>query len=285
MEMLQFGSCPSVRPARGARYVPDQRRKHLENFGGGQTLLAKWTTNFDCGYETGWWYCIKDNPFDINAVKSNYRYKIRKGKKNFNVRRISPKEYAKQLVDVQIKAYSAYPAKYRPTVNREAQFAEFNAWSEHPDKNIVLGAFDAEGILSGYCHVILYEDYCGLASQKTDPEKERLQINAALVAGVLENLPISDNYYVCDGERTISHETHFQEYLEKYFGFRKAYCKLNIVYNPKIACLVKAIYPFRKCLRRLDNTGLGHKINGVMKMEEIVRKQQKAINASSEGKA
>ena len=33
-------------------------------------LLARWTTNFDCGYETNWWYVIKDTPFDINVLKA-----------------------------------------------------------------------------------------------------------------------------------------------------------------------------------------------------------------------
>jgi hypothetical protein len=31
----------------------------------GMPLLARWTSDFDCGYETEWWYCIKDSPFDI----------------------------------------------------------------------------------------------------------------------------------------------------------------------------------------------------------------------------
>lgn len=268
-----------MRSPRRTGYFRRHRRKRLDNRGG-TPLLARWTSDFDCGYETEWWHCIKDDPFDVNAVKSNYRYKIRKGKKNFNVRRISPKEYAQQLADVQIKAFSAYPAKYRPEVNKEAQFAEFNAWSEKPDKNIVFGAFDAEGTLSGYCHVILYEGYCGLSSQKTDPVKERLQINAALISAVLEDLPIGKEYYISDGERNISHETNFQDYLEKYFGFRKAYCRLNIEYNPKIAWLVRSIYPFRKCLRRFDGIGFIHKVNGVMKMEEIARKQRKAKSAA-----
>ena len=42
---------------------------------------------------------------------------------------------------------------------------------------------------------------------------------------------IGKNFYICDGERNILHETSFQNYLEKYFGFRKAYCKLNLKYR------------------------------------------------------
>ncbi len=43
--------------------------------------FARWTTDFDCGYETEWWYCIKDTPFDISKLNSKKRYEINKGKK------------------------------------------------------------------------------------------------------------------------------------------------------------------------------------------------------------
>lgn len=49
----------------------------------GNPYFARWTDNFDCGYETEWWYCIKDEPFDISKINSKKRYEINKGKKNF----------------------------------------------------------------------------------------------------------------------------------------------------------------------------------------------------------
>ena len=85
--------------------------------GGGTPLLARWTTEFDCGYETNWWYCIKDTPFDIGSLPSKKRYEINKGKKNFEVRLIAPTEYKDELYDVTVDAYSAWDEKYR-TNNR-----------------------------------------------------------------------------------------------------------------------------------------------------------------------
>ena len=121
-------------------------------------LLERWTTEFDCGYETNWWYVVKDNPFDINALKSKRRYETNKGIKNFNVKEIEPMNYAD-----------------------------------------------------------------------------------------------------------------FQDYLEKYFGFRKAYCKLHIVYNPKVKWLIMLMFPIRRFLMKLDGIGKVHQINSVLRMEEIVR--------------
>ena len=34
-------------------------------------------------------------------------------------------------------------------------------------------------------------------------------------------------YYLCDGQRNIRHQTNFQEFLVKYFGFRYAYTREN----------------------------------------------------------
>lgn len=94
-----------------------------------------------------------------------------------------------------------------------------------------------------------------------------------MVAGIVEdyNDRIGKNFYINDGARSISHETAFQDYLEKYFGFRKAYCKIHIAYNPSIKLVIKMLFPFRKMLRRFDEVGFVHQINSVLYMEELCR--------------
>ena len=237
----------------------------------GTPLLARWTTDFDCGYETGWWYCIKDTPFDISSLSSNYRYKINKGCKRFDVHQIKPEEYLEELYEVQTAALSGYPEKYRPSVDKEKFRKECLKWEE---RFRVFGAFFRENNkLCGYTLIAEHEEYMELQVQKTDPLYEKHQINAALVANILEYYKdeLTQGFYICDGERNILHETNFQEYLGKYFDFRKAYCKLNLAYNPKIKWIIKIIYPFRKILEKLDFIGIVHKLNGVLKMETFVR--------------
>lgn len=120
--------------------------------------------------------------------------------------------------------------------------------------------------------VPVQDTYVELQVQRVNPEFEKFQINAALVHYLLEDHKeklAQDSFYILDGARSINHETAFQDYLEKYFGFRKAYCKLHIAYNPKIKWLVKLLYPLRRLLLKLDSVGIIHKINAVMKMEEI----------------
>lgn len=75
-------------------------------------VLARWTTDFDCGYETNWWYVIKDTPFDVDTLKAKRRYEINKGNKNFQVRKIKPSEYGEEMFVIAITAYETYPSSY-----------------------------------------------------------------------------------------------------------------------------------------------------------------------------
>lgn len=117
------------------------------------------------------------------------------------------------------------------------------------------------------------EEYAVLAVQKVKPEYERYAVNASLVYFILEYYQekLKQKYYIVDGERSISHETSFQDYLEKYFGFRKAYCYLHIEYRPIIEKIVFFLYPFQKALNKFDQVRIIHEINAVLNMEQIKR--------------
>ena len=237
----------------------------------GSPLLARWTTDFDRLDGGEWWYVIKDTPFDISLLKAKRRYEINKGIKNFDVRPIDPMQYKEELFSVQVAAFSAYPEKYRPTVDKHSFFESIDSWGKYT----VLGAFYREtDALSGYA-LLFWESerYVDFMVLKTDPDFERYNINAALCAGVL--LHFSDHLerggIICDGARSISHETNFQDYLEKNFGFRRAYCCLHVAYSPKMKPIVKVLYPIRKLLYKLDGIGAIHSINAVLKMEDIIR--------------
>ena len=78
--------------------------------------------------------------------------------------------------------------------------------------------------------------------------------------------------YVCSGHRNINHKTNTQEYKIKRFGYRKAYCCLRIEYRPGVNVLIKVLFPFRKIFEKFDKITLVHQLNGVLKMEEIIRK-------------
>lgn len=219
-------------------------------------MFARWTTDYDCGYPTEWWHCIKDTPFDLQKISAKHRYIIKQGIKHFEVREIDSKAYAEELYQVQVEAFKAYPKQYRPTLDKEKIVGGLlkGGW-DAPYK--VFAAFHREtGQMAGFTLVREREERVDLTSQKTVPAMEKLQVNAALVYALVMhyNDRLSKDFYIVDGERNIKHETNFFQYLIKYFEFRLAYCRLNIEYNNRMRLIINLLYPFRgvaKLLRKL----------------------------------
>jgi len=230
-------------------------------------LFARWTSDFDCNQHTEWWYCVKDTPYEIDSLSSKKRYVITKARKFFNVKIINPVDYAEELASVQIAAFSAYPESYRPNVNYENLVSYFS----QETNSIYFGAFFVDtNELCGYSVLTEHKNYVSFSVQKTKPNFEKYEVNAALVDCIcLHYSPfLSKEFYIYDGERSIFHETSFQSYLEKYFGFRKVYCKLHLRYRPVVAAIIHVIYPFRKLFSNSNNSLL-KKVNAVLKMETI----------------
>ena len=235
-----------------------------------KALFARWTSDYDCGHETNWWWEIKDSPFSFDDIKSKRKYIIWNGNKNFIVKKINCYTYKKELYNIEKSAYEEWPEKYRPCLLEDDFYRNLYKWNVFT----VYGAFDREtNILCGYATLIEKNNSYHLTMMRVIHKCEKKNINSALIYEILKDREskIIKGYYICDGERNILHETNFQKYLEKYFCFRKAYCKLNIVYNPKIENLIKFLYHFRNILKLLDGIGFIHRINAVLKMEEVSR--------------
>lgn len=236
-------------------------------------LLARWTSDFDCGYETNWWYVIKDTPFDIHALKAKRRYEINKANRNFIIKEINPIEWSENIYRIAVAAYETYPNSYRPDIKHDSFISEITKWNFYK----IYGAFSLEDeSLCGYACLSkkdLFGNYIDFTMMKAIPEKEKLGINAAMVNKILLDHQdfLGSGGYICDGARSVRHETAFQDYLEKYFAFRKAYCKLHIVYKPAVRILINIVFPFRRLLNGLNYINVVSKVNALIKMEEINR--------------
>ena len=55
--------------------------RNWKNFGQGTPFFARWTTDFDCGREMGWWYIIKDGRFCEEDLPAKSRKHIRHSSK------------------------------------------------------------------------------------------------------------------------------------------------------------------------------------------------------------
>ena len=238
---------------------------------GGYVLFARWISDYDCGYPTEWWYCLKDDEYDIDKLNSKKRYRITRGRRYFDVKIVNPADYVRELMEITKKAYSEYSEEYRPNISEDVMIKTIHGWEDPQIR--VFGAFSKEtSELCGFSLVKEHEDYCFLVQQKVDPPCEKNEINAALVDGVVLYYEdrIQYGYPIVDGQRNVVHETGFQDYLCRIFGFRKAYCRLNIKYRSWVWLAVKVLYPFRNILAKCHGN-LFHQINSVMLMETISR--------------
>ena len=265
-------------PTTAPQVEPDvswiRNKKVWKEFAGGKyPLLVRWVTDFDCGQETEWWHCIKDEPFDIANIPAKKRYEISKGLKNVDVRIIMPGEYAEELAEVQCKARIHYGETLDYAEEKEAIRKSFTEDPEIENAEYI-GAFLKEtGELVGYGIYEIHEDWVLQSVIKTDPDYLKCNTNAALVAFALERY-FGDGFsikYLTNGTKNVLHETNYHEYLMKYFGFRKAYCRLHIKYRGWVGAVVAVLYPFRKLFYKMKGRGPVRMVRAVLKMEEIHR--------------
>lgn len=153
-------------------------------------------------------------------------------------------------------------------MNAETFMERLKKWKD----DVVYGGFEQKsGRLEAYARLMEYKNHLDFSVLRANPEFERKGINAAMVAAIVEdyNERLNQDFYINDGTRAIRHETAFQDYLEKYFGFRKAYCRLNIKYRFPVGIAVSLLYPMRNKLNR--ESKLGSLVSALLQMEEIRR--------------
>ncbi len=234
---------------------------------GGTPALVRWTSDFDCPNETQFYWCIKDDTFDISKLKAKRRYEINRGIKNFEVRIIDPRQYVDEIYEVYLESLKGYPDGTIPDSKDKIIETANRAWSQAECR--FFGAFEkSTGRLCGYCDIYERGKYIPISSMKSRVDCEKQGVNFAIVYGIIEwfNPLTQKGCYLCDGARNVFHATHFQDFLIKYFEFRKAYCKLHIVYRPLVKWCVFVLFPIRGMFENAKNKRL-RMIHSVLKME------------------
>lgn len=143
--------------------------------------------------ETDWWYCIKDTPYDIDALNAKKRYEIVKARRNFRIEKVDPTAYIDEMFAVLEAAHAAYPAKYRPQTTYESFSKEYIhqggvEWVVAFCNNEQDALF---GKICGYTIIKRQENVLSLVEQKSIPEMQKYGLNAALIDFILlENNPL-----------------------------------------------------------------------------------------------
>ena len=237
--------------------------------------FARYITEFDISENTEWWYCLKDDKYDISLFKAKARYEINKGRKNFYVNKINAFEYDEDIYIIDVKKFEEYPVAYRPEIKKNGD--KYLTSERVKKSDIWFGLFDINnGKLSGYAVVKETEFGCvNLNVVAILPETYKRNSSAALVDGILTYYQNkAEKHYICDGSRNIKHITNYQDFLISTFGFRRAYCRLKIIYKWWMKIAVVMIKPFKNLLLKSDRP-LFYSMGSLLKMDEYARLSQR----------
>jgi len=231
-------------------------------------LLARWTTNFDSKVESPFWYIINDEVVKFQDYSRNTKSKINRGFKKLFVKKIDKNDLLNDGYPVYIKAIKRYSV-----VLSKKSYAEFKNEIEKLDSSWeIWGVYcNANNQLVAYSLNRIVDDYCDYSTIKFDPVYLKDYSSYILYYSMnkyyLDGKKIK---YVSNGTRSVSHQTNIHDFLIEKFKFRKAYCKIELIYERKIYFLVTLLYPFR-IVFSLIPMNFFRKIYIVLFQEEIKR--------------
>ena len=258
---------PTTAPHENPDLTPlkDERIWHIE---GKKPLLVRYTTDWDCGYDTGWWYLIREAPFNIEELSKNSRKHIKEAFRKVRVEKIDPRQYVDELYECYHQAFLKYEK-----ADNEVSCEVFKKGCLSLGLEYWAGFAIDSGKVIGFMTVASHEDWAEIHTSKFHPEYLKLRASDALYATVLGYyLNSLHKHYVSSGSRSINHITNTQEYKEDHFGFRKAYCKLHLIYLNKVKFIFKFLYLLRSVISVLGSRcSFFHRISAILKMDEITR--------------
>jgi len=240
--------------------------------------FARWTSDFDCGHETEWWYCICDTFTPIDQLTAKQRYRVNKGLKQCDVvnARKDVRTDLNAIFNLVEASFADYPAAYRPQLEKDAFKANVQGLLDNPDIDIWL-VYTKENQLVGYCYCTKAQDIVWLTQVKVPTIYLGLEVNAALVHTLCSYYLQENRYkYICDGERNIKHMTNYQDFLVRVLNFRYAYCTLHVMYPRQMKMVVNILYPFRNLIQAIGkNHPTLYNVYCVLLQEQIRRSFKK----------
>ena len=247
---------PKFSPDENVNLSKTALRKALKKH---KCYLARYISEFDNPKFSKFWYVIKDQFIPIEDFSKNTRNQVKKGLKNCEVKKVSQEYYRENCYDI----YKASMLSYELSFISREKFEKVQREVENREYWVVLEIETSTPI--AYSNNLIDNESCNYAFIKYHPDYLSLYPSYALHYEM-------DKHYLLDrkmkfvnmGAKTLYHETSVQDFVIQKFKYRKAYCKLNVVYKPIIGLIVKAAFPFRKIIYPLKI----NKISALLKQHE-----------------
>ena len=244
-------------------------------------VVSLWNEQWDTQPCDWWWVCCDDPAYDVETLPKNARRDIRAGLRRCEIRRLELEWYSRNRYAIDAAAvgrYRDYQANLDPTETRQRTLVE----GAYPGRE-TWGAF-VDGAFAAYMDCLVIDDAAFLASTKAAPAFFKALVNNALAYHVTKHyLQERKVKYVCDGQRSLVHQTQYQDFLEK-MGYRRIYCPLRAEFAMPARLLVRsridiwgraAILKFRPALWR--------KIEGLIAADRIARSCRDATCPTGQG--
>lgn len=223
--------------------------------------------NFDQKRESCFWYVVKDNFGGFDELSSRDRGKVRKAYKTFDIRKISKDYLIQNGWKVYIKAAEHYKVKADiPT--REGFLKRMEGTDDTYD---FWGCIDKEtGQLAAFSINHVINDFVDYQTLKAHPAYLQKYYPFYGLFFEMNRYYLGEKgvKYVSDGARSLTEHSNIQPFLIERFGFRKAYCQINIVYKEWFGILVCIAFPFRNLIPIRS-------LKSLLKMEELHRISKK----------
>lgn len=233
-----------------------------------KALFVRWEECFDSISSGEWWHVIKDVPESMDSLSSSTRSKVRRGLKRLSATSLSRDEVIQEGYDVYRNAFDRYET-FEPILSQESFVRSLK---ELPGETEFWGVRDKEnGRLVAFSENVVSDDACFYNTIWFDPSA--LNLYSSYVLFYEMNTHYLNNrkfQYVSDGSRSISHDTHIHDFLQKKFLFRKAYAVLRIRYFPIFSLFILILYNFRNTFASSD-VDLLKKLSILCEQERIRR--------------
>jgi hypothetical protein len=226
-------------------------------------LLLRYISDFDNPAFSNFWYIIKDEFIPIEGFSKNTRNQVKKGLKNCEVKKVS-------LVFFRANCYEIYASSIKNYGQSPISKNEFqNANYENEERDFWVVFSKETNVPIAYSSNKVTETSCNYTYIKYHTDFQNLYPSYALHYE-MDRYYLEDNKvnYVNVGARSLLHETGVQDFLIQKFKYRRAYCKLNIVYSPFFRFMVKFIYPFRGLIKKINLQKL-NKVKAILNQHEI----------------
>jgi hypothetical protein len=209
---------------------------------------------------TEWWYVVCDK-YDPRTLSSGMRNKINRGRSRCTVVRVTADWLAMNGYSCYLSAFGRYEDAARL---EEIPWREHTLKSDHP-------SFEHWGVfvgshLAGYTICILEGENVASRTMKLDPAYLKERSAYALVSSLLTHYVAEGGKTMSNGNRAVSHETQFQEFLMSH-GFRRQFCRLNVAYRPALRVAIDVLYPFRGALGRWSRGKTAPRVQALLTQE------------------